>query len=191
MVHVCPSVCFVFSHNKDEHEGDIWTVFKHWLKHLLQLSLNKIVCTVMQVFIRQCTHRFAHAGNWHNHVIWIGCFLGRDEEMIIAALQQWFGTGHLEKGEEKEEEGDDKRMRIMRNKGGSISRTFWTKNNHWPLKSCHLLTQHKSNFYSASPETLKKHCDDADAEKYSEMTEIRFRYIWFHTGQFICSLIGP
>lgn len=48
------ALCF-FSYNKDEHEEDIWIVFKHKAKHLLQLS--KTVCTTRQVFIQQHTHR--------------------------------------------------------------------------------------------------------------------------------------
>lgn len=47
MVRLHPSVCFYVSppYNKDS-----WTVFKRWLKHLLQLTLDK---TAGQVFIPQ------------------------------------------------------------------------------------------------------------------------------------------
>lgn len=44
MAHACPAVCCVFPPNKDLRETDIWTVFEHWHKHLLQHSSNKIVC---------------------------------------------------------------------------------------------------------------------------------------------------
>lgn len=84
--HAISSPLHHFPPNKDKREKDIWRVLELWLKRLLQLSGNTIVCVCTNcggVSPRKHTQISSHwklTINWN--LICVSCFAGRDKQRI-------------------------------------------------------------------------------------------------------------